>query len=401
MLILRVSHCLTSSQFSSVAQSCPTLCKPMDSSTPGLPVHQQLPEFTQTHVHWVGDAIQPSHPLLSPSPPTFHLSQHQGLFKWVSSLHQVAKVLEFQLQHQSFQDHPGLISFRMDWLDLLAVQGTLKSLLQHHSSKASILWCSAFFMVQISHPYMTTGENTALTRWTFIGQVMSLLFNMLSRLVITFLPRSKCLLISWLLISITLSSSYSSQSYLSLHIHLENTKLLSLTCLDVFSAEPCADSHSPSSRPRLLGRCVTCLWRLFPTNAFQVSEAIASRVLSPASMCWLWWGRCLNAPSSSVGVLTLQTLQAVHKRHLFPSLSRIIWLSFLNWNSNWMVPCCHFGLLRWLSGKEMPASAGDAGLTPGWGRSPGEGNGNPLQYSCLGNPKDRGAWQATVHGVVR
>ena len=93
-------------QFSSVAQSCPTLCHPMDCSTPGLPVHHQLLESTQTHVHWVGDAIQPSHPLLSPSPPTFNLSQHQGLFKWVSSLHQVAKVLEFQLQHQSFQWTP-------------------------------------------------------------------------------------------------------------------------------------------------------------------------------------------------------------------------------------------------------------------------------------------------------
>ena len=90
-------------QFSSVTQSCPTLCKPMDCSTPGLPVHHQLPEFTQTHVHWVSDAIQASHPLLSPFPPTFNLSQHQGLFKWVSSSHQVAKVLEFQLQHQSFQ----------------------------------------------------------------------------------------------------------------------------------------------------------------------------------------------------------------------------------------------------------------------------------------------------------
>ena len=95
-------------------------------------------------------------------------------------------------------EHPGLISFRMDWLDLLAVQGTLKSLLQHHSSKASILWCSAFFIVQLSHPYMTTGKTIALTRWTFVGKVMSLLFNMLSRLVITFLPRSKCFLISWL-----------------------------------------------------------------------------------------------------------------------------------------------------------------------------------------------------------
>ena len=110
-------------QFSSVTQSSPTLCDPMDCSMPGLPIDHQLPEFIQTYVHWVGDAIQPSHPLLSPSPPAFNLSQHQGLFQWVSSSFQVAKVLEFQLQHQSFQWTPGLISFRMDWLDLLAVQG--------------------------------------------------------------------------------------------------------------------------------------------------------------------------------------------------------------------------------------------------------------------------------------
>ena len=120
------------------------------------------------------------------------------LFPWVSYSHQVAKVLEFQLQHQSFQWTPRLISFRMDWLDLLAVQGTLKSLLQHHTSKASILRHSAFFTVQLSHPYMTTGKTTALTRWTFVGKVMSLLLNMLSRLIITFLPRSEHLLISWL-----------------------------------------------------------------------------------------------------------------------------------------------------------------------------------------------------------
>ena len=106
--------------------------------------------------------------------------------------------MEFQLQISPSNEHPGLISFRVDWLDLLAVQGTLKSLLQHHSSKASILWHSVFFIVQLSHPYMTTGKTTALMRWTFVGKVMSLLFNMLSRLVITFLPRSKCLLISWL-----------------------------------------------------------------------------------------------------------------------------------------------------------------------------------------------------------
>ena len=111
-------------QFSSVTQSCPALCDPMNHSTPGLPVHHQLPESTQTHVHWVGDAIQPSHPLSSPSPPALNLSQHQGLFKWVNSSHQVAQVLEFQLQHQSFQW--TLISFRMDWLDLFAVQGLSK-----------------------------------------------------------------------------------------------------------------------------------------------------------------------------------------------------------------------------------------------------------------------------------
>ena len=155
------------------------LCDPMACSTPGFPVHHYLPKFTQTHVHWVGDAIQPSHPLSSSSPPAPNPSQHQGLFQWVNSWHEVAKVLEFQLQHQSFQRTPGLISFRMDWLDLLAVQGTLNSLLQHHSSKASILRHSVFFTVQLSHPYMTTGKTIALTRRTFVGKVISLLFNKL------------------------------------------------------------------------------------------------------------------------------------------------------------------------------------------------------------------------------
>ena len=167
-------------QFSSVTQSCPTLCDPMDCSTPGLPVHHQCLGFTQTHIHRVSDAIQPSHPLSSPSSPAFNLSQHQSLFRWVSSSHQVAKVWEFQLQHQSFQWIFRTDFFRMDWLDLLSVQGTLKSLLQHHSSKTSILQCSAFFIVQLSHPYMTTGKTIALTRQTFVDKVMSLLFNMLS-----------------------------------------------------------------------------------------------------------------------------------------------------------------------------------------------------------------------------
>ena len=183
--------------FSSVAQSCPTLCDLMDCSTPGFPVHHQLPEFTQTHAHWVGDAIQPSHSLLSPSPPTFNLSQHQGLFKWVSSSYQVAKVLEFQLQHQTFMNTQDWSP--LGWTDWISLQSKgLSRTTPHHSSKASILQCSAFFIVQLSQPYMTTGKTIALTRQIFVDKVMSLLFNMLSRLVITFLPKSKRLLISWL-----------------------------------------------------------------------------------------------------------------------------------------------------------------------------------------------------------
>ena len=148
---------------SEAAQSCPFLVTPWTaayqappsmgfsrqeywSGVPGFPIHHQLPELSQTHFHWVDDAIQPSHPLSSPFSPPFNFSQHQGLFQWASSSHQVAKVLEFQLQHQSLQ-RIFRTSFRIDWLDLLAVQGTLKSLLQCYSSKASILQCSAFFVV--------------------------------------------------------------------------------------------------------------------------------------------------------------------------------------------------------------------------------------------------------------
>jgi len=156
-------------QFSSAAQSCLTLCDPMNRSTPGLPVHHQLPEFTQTHIHQVGDAIQPSHPLSSPSPPAPNPSQHQGLFQWV----RWPKYWSFIFSISPSNEHPGLISFRMDGLDLLAVQGTLMSLLEHHCSKTSILWHSAFFTVQLSHPYMTTGKTIALTRWTFVGKVVS------------------------------------------------------------------------------------------------------------------------------------------------------------------------------------------------------------------------------------
>ena len=157
-------------QFSSVAQLCPTLCNPMYCNTPGLPVHHQLP-FTQTHVHGVSDAIRPSHPLLllPPIPPSIRVFSNESnlRMRW-------PKTWRFSFSISPSNEHPGLISFRTDRLDRLAVQGTLKSLLQHHSSKVSILRCSAFFTVQLSHPYMTTGKTIA-----FVGKVISLLFNML------------------------------------------------------------------------------------------------------------------------------------------------------------------------------------------------------------------------------
>ena len=159
--------------FSSVAQSCPTLCDPMECSTPSLPVHHQLPEFTQIHVHWVGDVIQAAHPLLSPSPPpsifpSIRVFSNESLLRirW-------PKYRSCSFSISPTNEHPGLISFRMDWLDLLAVQGTLKSLLQYKSSKASILHCSAFFIVQLSHLHMITGKTIPLTRQTFCTIVTS------------------------------------------------------------------------------------------------------------------------------------------------------------------------------------------------------------------------------------
>ena len=184
-------------QIRSVAQSCPTLCNPMNCSTPGLPVHHQLPEFTE-RLTSIESVMPSSHLilccpllLLPPIPPSIRVFSKESALciTW-------PKYWSFSFNISPFSEHPGLISFRMDWLDLLAVQGNLKSLLQHHRSKASILRHSAFFTVQLSHPYMTTGKTIALTRRTFVGKVMSLLFNMLSRLVITFFSRSKCLLIS-------------------------------------------------------------------------------------------------------------------------------------------------------------------------------------------------------------
>ena len=162
----------------------------MDCTTPGFPVHHELLELVQKHVNRIREVTQSSHPLSSPSS-DFNLSQPQGVFHWVSSLYQVAKVLELQLQHPFFQWIFRTDFLRIDWFDLLAVQRTLKSLLQHHSSKVSVLLPLTFFMVQLSHPYMTTGKTISLIIQTFVSRVMSLLFNMLSRFVIAFLPRSE------------------------------------------------------------------------------------------------------------------------------------------------------------------------------------------------------------------
>ena len=173
---------MLSVQFSSVAQLCLTLCDFMDCSTPSLPVHHQLLELTQTHVRRVSDAIQPSYPLSSPSPPAPNPSQHQSLPNESTLCMRWPKYWSFSFSIIPSKEIPGLISLRMDWLDLLAVQGTLKSLLQHHSSKASILQRSAFFTVQHSHPHMTTGKTINSTIQVFVGKVMSLLVNTLSNL---------------------------------------------------------------------------------------------------------------------------------------------------------------------------------------------------------------------------
>ena len=178
-----------SDQIRSVAQSCLTLCDPMNRSTPGLPVHHQL--WSSLRLMSIESMMPSSHLilcrpllLLPPFPPSIRIFSNE------STLHmRWPQYWGFSFSVIPSKEIPGLISFRMNWLDLLAVQGTPKSLLQHHSSKASILRHSAFFTVQLSHPYMTTGKTIALTRRTFVGKIMSLLFNMLSRLVITFLPR--------------------------------------------------------------------------------------------------------------------------------------------------------------------------------------------------------------------
>ena len=242
------------------------------------------------------------HPLSS----IFSHCQHQGLFWWVSSSYQVAKVLEFLLQHQF--ENSGLISFRIDWLHLLAIQETLKSLLQHHSSKASILRHSAFFIIQLSHPYMTTGKTIPLTRWTFVVKVMSLLFNMLYRLIITFLPRSKHLLISWL------------QSPTAMI--LKNKKIQSLTVSTV-SPAICHEVMGPDAmivafwmlcfKPTFSLSSFTFIKTLFSSSSLSAIRVVSSAYLklidiSPSNLDSSW---CFIQPGISHDVLGTEAKQVL------------------------------------------------------------------------------------------
>ena len=228
----------------------------MDCSTPDFPVYH--PEFTQTHVHRVSDGIQSSHPLSSPSPPAFNISQPQSFFK-ESILHiRWPKYWNFSIS--SLNEYSGLTSIRIDWLDLLTVQKTRKSLLQPYFLKASLLRHSAFFMVQHSYPCMTTDKSIALTRQTFVGILMSLVFNMLSRLVMAFLPRSKYLLISWL------------QSPSA--VTLEPKKIKSVTV----SPSACYEVMGPDAM-------ILVYWMLSFKPAFSLSSfTFIKRIFSPSSL---------------------------------------------------------------------------------------------------------------------
>ena len=251
----------------------------VDCSTPGFPVLHYLPEFAQMHVHWFSDAIQHVILLSPPSPPAINLTQHQGLFQWVSSSHQLAKVLELQFQHQSFQ-WIFRVDFLQDW-DLLAVQGTLKSFLQHHSSKASVLQCSAFFMVQLSHLNIITGKTIAFTIQTFVCKVMSLLFNMLSRLVIAFLPRSKHLLISWLWFQCTV---------------ILEPKLIKMLLFPFSPPSTCHEVMGPNAmifvfwmlncKPAFSLSSFTLIKRIFSLSSFSVIRVVSSAYLRLLIFLW-------------------------------------------------------------------------------------------------------------------
>ena len=294
-------------------------------------------------------------PLLLPS-----IFPRIRVFTNESTLHiRWPKYWHFSFNISPSNEDPGLISFRMDWLDLLAFQRTLKSLLQHHSSKASILRCSAFFIVQLSHPYMTTGKTIALTRWTFAGKVMSLLFNMLSRLVITFFPRSKCLLISWL------------QSPSAVILEPKKNK--------VWHCFHCFPIHLPwrmgpggmilvfwmlSFKPTFSLSSFTFIKRLFSSSSLSAIRVVSSAYLRLLNQL------CVYIYPISLGLLSHPF--PLHQFHPPKSLHTLSWAS-----------CA----LKQVSTIYFRHGSGYIG--------------NPLQHSCLENPVERGVWWATVHGVPK
>ena len=342
------------------------------------PCSSPTPRVYQTHVHQVGDAIQPSHSLSSPSPPAPTPTQHQSFSNESALRMRWPKYWSFSLNISPSKENPGLISFRMDWLDLLAVQGTLKSLLQHHSSKASILRHSAFFTVQLSHPYMTTGKTIDLTRWTFVGKVMSLLLNMLSRLVITFFSRSKHLLISWL------------QSPSA--VILEPRKIKSDTVSTVRRGNEAGAGQKMATELGLgtgagstpvpglgLGFCpFISLWNLSDgkcsERGFRCSQALCCQ---PRNLT------TLNAKLPLMKCL----IHSSRTEKSFPEIGFNHYPQSRNSEPTLKDACVCMSIFEGFPGgsdvKEPACSAGDTDSTPGSGRSPGKGNGNPLQYSCL------------------
>ena len=272
------------------------------------------------------------------------------------------KYWSFSFSISPSNEYSGLISSRIDWLDLRVVQGTLKSLLHHHSTKASVLQGSAFFMAQLSYPYTTTGKTIALTRWTFVGKVMSLLFIMLSRLVTAFLPRSKRLLISWLQSPST--------------VILETKKIKSVT-VSIVSPSICHEVREQdatilvfwmlSFKPTFSLSSFTFIKRLFNSSLLS-----AIRVVSSAYLRLLIFLPAILIPACASSSPAFHMMYSSYGGFPHSSVS-----------------------------KSSACNAGDPGSISGSGRSPGEGNGNPLQYSCLENPMDRGAWWATVYGIER
>ena len=341
----------SSDQIRSVAQSCPTLCDRMNRSMPGLPVHNQHPEFTQTHIHRVSDAIQPSHPLSSPSPPAPILPSIRVFFNESTLLMRWPTYWSFSFSIIPSKEIPGLILFRMDWLDLLALQGTLKSLHQHHSLKASILRCSAFFTVQLLHPYMTTGKTLALTRQTFVGKVMSLLLNMLSRLVITFLPKSKRLSISWL----------HSPSV----VILEPRKVKSDTVctgspsISHEGVEPDAMifvSWMLSFKPNFSLSTVTFIKRLF-----SFSSISAIRVVSSAYLRLLIFLLAILIPAYVSPSPAFPTMYSAYKLNKQDGKIQLWWTPFPIWNQA-VVPCPVLTVASWPAYKFLKRKIRWAGI---------------------------------------